>query len=78
MILTVSRMDAEKRANAGYRAFLANGFNVTRELVLFAWEVLLEYSAAIRQRRREVVPRGQRGRPLPIPARRRCASSCGT
>ena len=30
MILTVSRMDAEKKANPGYRAFLANGFNVTR------------------------------------------------
>ena len=34
MILTVSRMDAEKKANPGYRAFLANGFNVTRVLVL--------------------------------------------
>ena len=61
VILTVSRMDAEKRANPGYRAFLANGFNVTRELVLFVWEVLLEYSAAIRQRRRGVIPRGERG-----------------
>ncbi len=61
VILTVSRMEAEKRANPGYRAFLANGFNVTRELVLFTWEVLLEYSAAIRQRRRNVVPRGNRG-----------------
>ena len=30
VILTVSRIDAEKRANPGYRAFLANGFNVTR------------------------------------------------
>ena len=28
VILTVSRMDAEKGANPGYRAFLANGFNV--------------------------------------------------
>ena len=46
VILTVSRMDAEKRANPGYRAFLANGFNVTRELVLFAWEVVLEVTAA--------------------------------
>ncbi len=61
VILTVSRMDAEKRANAGYRAFLANGFNVTRELVLFTWEVLLEYTAALRQRRRGVIPRGKRG-----------------
>ncbi|HKO27457.1 MAG TPA: phage holin family protein, partial [Solirubrobacteraceae bacterium] len=35
MILTVSHMSAEKQANPGYRAFLANGFNVTRLLVLF-------------------------------------------
>jgi uncharacterized membrane protein YvlD (DUF360 family) len=61
VILTVSRMDAEKRANSGYRAFLANGFNITRELVLFGWEVALEYSSALRQRRRKVVPRGHRG-----------------
>jgi uncharacterized membrane protein YvlD (DUF360 family) len=66
VILTVSRMDAEKRANRGYRAFLANGFNVTRDLVLFTWEVLLEYSAAIRQRRRDVVPRGHRGGRYPF------------
>src|SRR4029077_4161987 len=37
MILTVSRMAAEKRANPGYRAFLANGFNATRILVPFVW-----------------------------------------
>ena len=30
VILTVSKMEAEKRANPGYRAFFANGFNVTR------------------------------------------------
>ena len=30
VILTVSRMSEEKRSNPGYRAFLANGFNVTR------------------------------------------------
>ena len=30
MILTVSRIAAEKKANPGYRAFFANGFNVTR------------------------------------------------
>ena len=35
MILTVSRTEAERKANPGYRAFLANGFNVTRALVLF-------------------------------------------
>src|SRR5581483_9938290 len=32
VILTVSRMDAERSANPGYRAFFANGFNVTRAL----------------------------------------------
>ena len=41
-ILTVSRVDAERSANPGYRAFLANGFNVTRALTLFFWEVALE------------------------------------
>jgi uncharacterized membrane protein YvlD (DUF360 family) len=66
VILTVSRMDAEKRANAGYRPFLANGFNVTRELVLFTWEVLLELEAAVRQRRRDVLPRGRRGGRYPF------------
>ena len=59
-ILTVSRVAAEKRANPGYRAFLANGFNVTRVLVLFTWEVVLERTAAWRQIRRGVQPRGQR------------------
>ena len=46
MILTVSRIEAEKQANPGYRAFFANGFNVTRALVLFFWEVVLEWTAA--------------------------------
>jgi uncharacterized membrane protein YvlD (DUF360 family) len=66
MILTVSRMSAEKRANPGYRAFLANGFNVTRVLVLFVWEVILEKVAAIRQKRRGVWPRGERGGRYPF------------
>jgi uncharacterized membrane protein YvlD (DUF360 family) len=60
VILTVSRVSAEKRANPGYRAFFANSFNVTRVLVLFFWEVMLERSAALRQRRRKVLPRGTR------------------
>jgi uncharacterized membrane protein YvlD (DUF360 family) len=59
-ILTVSRMSAEKRPNPGYRAFLANAFNVTRVLVLFVWEVVLERVAAWRQVRRNVQPRGKR------------------
>jgi hypothetical protein len=61
VILTVSRIEAEKKANPGYRAFFANGFNVTRAFVLFFWEVILEYSDALRQRRRDVRPRGHRG-----------------
>jgi len=61
VILTVSRLDVEKRANPGYRAFFANGFNVVRVLVLFFWEVILELSAASRERRRDVRPRGHRG-----------------
>jgi hypothetical protein len=61
VILTVSRINEEKRANPGYRAFFANGFNVTRVLALFAWEVVLELTAAARARRRDVRPRGHRG-----------------
>jgi uncharacterized membrane protein YvlD (DUF360 family) len=61
VILTVSRIEAEKRANPGYRAFFANGFNVTRALVLFFWELVLEWLAASRERRRDVRPRGHRG-----------------
>jgi uncharacterized membrane protein YvlD (DUF360 family) len=65
-ILTVSRIEAEKRANPGYRAFLSNGFNVTRALVLFLWEVLLEWTAALRAKRRDVKPRGHRGGVYPF------------
>ena len=65
-ILTVSRIDAEKRANPGYRAFLANGFNVTRVLVLFGFEILLEVTAALRAARRDVRPRGHRGGIYPV------------
>jgi uncharacterized membrane protein YvlD (DUF360 family) len=66
MILTVSRMEAERSANPGYRAFLANGFNVARTFVLFFWEVILELSAAARERRRDVRPRGHRGGVYPL------------
>jgi uncharacterized membrane protein YvlD (DUF360 family) len=61
VILTVSRMEAEKKANPGYRAFFANGFNVTRSLVLFFWEVIIEWTSALRAKRRDVRPRGHRG-----------------
>ncbi|MFL5862709.1 MAG: phage holin family protein [Solirubrobacteraceae bacterium] len=66
MILTVSNVAAEKRSNPGYRAFLANGFNVARLLVLFVWEVVIERVAAIQQRRRGVRPRGNRGGRYPL------------
>ena len=65
-ILTVSRMDEEKKANPGYRAFLANGFNVTRVFVLLFWEVMLELSASSRAKRRDVRPRGHRGGYYPL------------
>ena len=61
VILTVSRIEAEKGANPGYRAFFSNGHNVTRALVLFLWEVVLEWVAAGRAIRRDVRPRGHRG-----------------
>src|SRR3954463_8674597 len=60
-ILTVSRTADEKGANPGYRAFLANGFNVTRTLVLFAWEIAIEVMASARAKRHDVRPRGHRG-----------------
>ncbi len=66
VILTVSRLAEEKTANPGYRAFLANGFNVTRALVLFGWEVILEWNAAIRAARRDIRPRGHRGGIYPL------------
>jgi uncharacterized membrane protein YvlD (DUF360 family) len=61
VILTVSRLEAEKGRNQGYRAFFANAHNATRALVLFFWEVVLEWVAALRAIRRDVRPRGHRG-----------------
>jgi hypothetical protein len=66
VLLTASRVSAEKKANPGYRAFFANGFNVTRTLVLIVWEVILEVVASARQRRRDVQPRGHRGGIYPL------------
>ena len=66
VILTVSRMEEEKKVNPGYRAFLANGDNVTRTLVLFGFEVILEWIAALRAIRRDVLPRGHRGGIYPL------------
>jgi hypothetical protein len=66
VILTVSRIEAEMRANPGYKAFFSNGFNVTRALVLFGWEIVLELVAALRAIRRDVRPRGHRGGLYPL------------
>ena len=66
VILTVSRMEAEKKSNPGYRAFFANGDNATRTLVLFGWEIILEWVAALRAIRRDVQPRGHRGGIYPL------------
>ena len=71
VILTVSRMEAEKGPNPGYRAFFANGHNVTRALVLFFWEIILEWTAALRAIRRDVHPRGHRA-----VSTRSCAARC--
>ena len=68
---------SEKKSNPGYRAFLANGDNVTRALVLLVWEVILEWTAALRAIRRDVRPRGHRGGIYPFCAGR-CASWCAT
>jgi uncharacterized membrane protein YvlD (DUF360 family) len=66
VILTCSRMGAETHANPGYRAFFANGLNATRTLALFFWEVVLEWTAALRAVRRDVRPRGHRGGVYPL------------
>ena len=65
-ILTISRMEAEKKANPDYRPYLANGFNVIRALVLFFWELTLEWTASVRGIRRDVQPRGHRGGAYPF------------
>ena len=65
-ILTVSKISAEKQSNPGYRSFFSNGFNVTRVLVLFFWELMLEWLAALRAIRRDVQPRGHRGGSYPF------------
>ena len=65
-ILTVSRMEAEKKTNPGYRAFFANGFNVSRVAVLIVWEIVLELVAASRAKRRDIQPRGHRGGSYPL------------
>ena len=46
MLLTASRVSEEKKANPGYRAFFANGFNVTRSIALVAEVVARRASCA--------------------------------
>jgi uncharacterized membrane protein YvlD (DUF360 family) len=65
-ILTVSRLEDEKRANPGYRTFLANGPNSARVLMLYIYDVATEVVAAAAQRRRDVRPRGHRGGGYPF------------
>jgi uncharacterized membrane protein YvlD (DUF360 family) len=65
-ILTVSRINEEKRANPGYRAFFASANNVSRVLALFFAEVAIEWAAALRAIRRDVRPRGHRGGAYPF------------
>jgi uncharacterized membrane protein YvlD (DUF360 family) len=65
-ILTVSRINEEKRANPGYRAFFASAQNVSRVLALFFAEVAIEWTAALRAIRRDVRPRGHRGGAYPF------------
>jgi uncharacterized membrane protein YvlD (DUF360 family) len=65
-ILTVSRISNEKRSNPGYRNFLASAHNVSRVLVLFFGEVILEWTAALQAIRRDVRPRGHRGGAYPF------------
>src|SRR5262249_39114687 len=65
-ILTASRISAERRANPGYRAVFANGFNVPRPPVLFFWGGIIQWWAAARHRRGDVRPRGHRGGGYPF------------
>ena len=78
LILTVSRINEEKRSNPGYRAFFANGFNVTRLLVLFFFEVLLELTAAAREARVATSGRADIAASRTRSCALRCASSSAT
>ena len=78
VILTVSRMEAEKEANPGYRAFLANGFNVSA----VRWSCTSGRSCSSGPPRCAVVGgmfvRAGIGAACTRSCARRCASSCGT
>src|SRR3954453_3470169 len=65
-ILTVSRINEEKRANPGYRAFFASAPNVSRVFALFFAAGALGGTAALRAIRRDVLPRGHRGGAYPF------------
>ena len=64
-ILTVSRMDAEN-ARTPATATSSRTPYVTRALVLFFWEVVLELTASTRAARRDIRPRGHRGGIYPL------------
>ena len=78
VILTVSRMEAEKKANPGYRAFFANGFNVTRALVLFFWEVVARVDRRRCARSGATCGRAATAAASTRSCAARCASSCAT
>ena len=70
LILTVSRMEAEKGRTRVTARSSRTRTTSPASLVLFFWEVILEWVAALRAIRRDVQPRGHRGGHLPVHARR--------
>ena len=78
VLLTVSRISAEKKANPGYRAFFANGFNVTRVLVLFFWEVVPGVDGRAPRRPSATCGRAATGAASTRSCARRSASSSAT
>ena len=71
----MSRISEEKKSNPGYRAFFANGFNVTRSLVLFFWEIVLEVGGRAAGARGATFGRAATAAGSTRCCGRRCASS---
>ena len=69
LILTVSKLEAEKSANPGYRAFLANGFNVARARPLLLGGDPRDHRLGATAPARRAAARTPR-RPLSVHARR--------
>ena len=59
-------MESEKKANAGYRAFFAEGVTVTRAPGLPGWGGRLRVGRALRAARRDMRARGHRGGRYPF------------